>query len=143
MLDENSQTFITHVISLVLISVHLDRKTQIASLLTKKVKISDKYPDFIDDFLEKIVLVLPERTKLNKHTMNLEKDKQPSYELIYSLELIKLETLKTYIEIHLKTGFIQPFKSSTSALILFDKKSNGSFHLCIDYRGFNNFTIKN
>ena len=56
---------------------------------------------------------------------------------------MELETLKTYIKTHLKTGFIRPSKSPAGALIFFDKKSDGSFHLCVDYQGFNNLTIKN
>ena len=56
---------------------------------------------------------------------------------------MELETLKTYIETHLKTGFIRPSKSPAGAPILFDKKSDGSSCLCVDYRGLNNLTIKN
>ena len=54
-----------------------------------------------------------------------------------------METLKTYIKTHLKTGFIRPSKSPTGAPILFDKKLDDSFHLYVNYRGLNNLTIKN
>ena len=57
-------------------------------------------------FSEEKALVLPERTELNEHAIDLEDSKQPPYRPIYSLGLVKLETLKTYIETHLKTGFI-------------------------------------
>ena len=50
--------------------------------------------------------MLSEHTKLNEHTIKLETNKQLFYGLIYSLEPINLETLKMYIEIHLKIGFI-------------------------------------
>ena len=56
---------------------------------------------------------------------------------------MEVETLKTYIETHLKTGFIRPSKSPAGAPILFDKKPDGSLRLCVDYRGLNNLTIKN
>ena len=56
---------------------------------------------------------------------------------------MEVEILKTYIETHLKTGFIWPFKSSVSAFILFDKKPDSSFWLYINYRDLNNLTIKN
>ena len=59
--------------------------------------------------------------------------KQPPYRKIYSLEPVELETLKTYIETHLKTGFIWPSQSLASASILFDKKLDGSFWLCVNY----------
>ena len=51
-------------------------------------------------------MVLLKHTELNEHVINVEDGKQLSYRLIYSLGLVELETLKTYIETHLKTGFI-------------------------------------
>ena len=86
---------------------------------------------------------LPENTGMNEYTIELVKGKQSPYSLIYSLELVKLETLKTYIEIHLETGFIWPSKSLAGVLIIFDKKLDRSLCLCIDYQGLNNLTIKN
>ena len=141
-LDENSETFVVHVASLDL-GIYPDKEAQIASLLTEKVKIPDKYLDFADVFSEEKTLVLPERTELNEHAINLEDSKQPPYGPIYSLGPVELETLKTYIKTHLKTGFIRPSKSPAGAPILFDKKPDGSLRLCVDYRGLNNLTIKN
>ena len=42
--------------------------------------------------------------------MDLLDNKQSLQSLIYSLELIKLEILKTYIKANLATNFIKPFK---------------------------------
>ncbi len=47
------------------------------------------------------------------------KDKSPLYDLIYSLNLVKLETLKFYIEIYLKTEFIQLFKSFLGVFMVY------------------------
>ena len=99
--------------------------------------------DFANVFSKKKALVPPKRTKLNEHAINPENSKQPSYGLIYGLDLVEPETLKTYIEIHLKNGFIQSAQSPASALILFDKKPNGSLRLYINYQGLNNLIIKN
>ena len=99
--------------------------------------------DFAIVILQEKALVLPERNELNKHAINLEDSKQPSYGLIYSLNLLELETLKTYIKTYLKTGFIWSFKSLANASILFDKKPDGSFRLFVNYQGLKNFTIKN
>ena len=143
-LDEKSKTFVVHVASLNLAPrIHPNREAQIASLPTEEVKILDKYSDFTNVFSEEKALVLPERTELNEHAIDLEDGKQPPYGPIYSLGPVELETLKTYIKTHLKTGFIRPSKSPASAPILFDKKTNGSFRLCVDYWGLNNLTIKN
>lgn len=68
-----------------------------------------------------------------KHTIELINGKPPPYRSIYTLNLVKLETLNTYIETYLKTGFIQPFKSLADAPTLFDKKLDTSFCLCINY----------
>ena len=65
------------------------------------------------------------------------------YSLIYSLGLVDLETLKIYIKANLASQFIKPSKSPSGAPILFVQKKDGSFRLCIDYRGLNNLTIKN
>ena len=86
---------------------------------------------------------MPENTSINEHTIERVKGKQPSYGPIYSLGLVELETLKAYIETHLKTGFIRPSKSLASILILFDKKLDGNLCLCVNYQGFNNLIIKN
>ena len=133
-LDENSKTFVIHVtfFNLVLV-IYLDKKAQIASFFIKKVKISDKYLDFTNVFFKEKVLVVPEHGKLNQHAINLENGKQPPYGLIYSLVPVELETLKIYIKTHLKTGFIQRFKSLSSASILFDKNPDSNFRLCFNY----------
>ncbi len=86
---------------------------------------------------------LPENIGLNEHAIELVEGKQPPYGPIYALNSVELETLKTYIETHLKTGFIRPSKSPAVTPILFDKKLDGSLHLCVHYRGLNNLTIKN
>ena len=143
-LDEKSETFVVYVASHNLVpGIHLDRAAQIASLLTKKFKILDEYSDFANVFWEEKALVLPERIDLNKHAIKLEDGKQPPYGSIYSLGLVELEILKTYIGTHLKSGFIWPFKSPANTFILFDKKPDNSFHLYVNYWGLNNLTIKN
>ena len=143
-MDEKSETFVLHIASFNLApGIHLDRAAQISSLLTEKVKIPDKYSDFTNVFSKEKALVLPEHTELNKHAINLENGKQPPYGPIYSLGPVELKTLKIYIKTHLKIGFIWPFKSLAGAPILFNKKPDGSFRLCVDYSGLNNLTIKN
>ncbi len=49
---------------------------------------------------------LLENTNKNEHAIKLIKKKQPPYEPIYALNSVELETLKTYIKTHMKTGFI-------------------------------------
>ena len=127
------------------IAIHPARQAQIASLKAKKapVTVTEEYSDYADVFSEKPTAVLPEHTEINTHAIELEEGKQPPYGPIYSLRPVELKTLKTYIETNLANGFICPSKSPAGAPILFDRKPNGSLRLCVNYRGFNNLTIKN
>lgn len=43
---------------------------------------------------------------MSKYAIELIEKKQPSYKFIYILRPVKLETLKAYIGIYLKTRFI-------------------------------------
>ncbi len=106
-------------------------------------EVPSEYADFADVFSPKLDAELPEHTGINNHTIELVNNWQPPYGPIYSLGPMKLETLKAYIENNLANGFIRPSKSPAWASIFFDKKPDGSMRLCMDYRGFNNLTIKN
>ena len=148
-LDPGHETFVVYVASLESPSqegdVYPSRRAQIAALVVNEapISISTKYSDFANIFSPELALELPEHTRINDHAIKLVDNQQPSYGPIYSLGPVELETLKTYIETNLKNGFIRPSKSLVGAPILFDKKPDGSFQLCIDYQGLNNLTIKN
>ena len=94
-------------------------------------------------FSKESAAVLLEHTKINTHIIDLEKDKKSPYGPIYSLRLVELETLKIYIKTNLTNSFICPSKSFAGVPILFDKKPNKSFWLCVNYQGLNNIMIKN
>ena len=66
-----------------------------------------------------------------------------TYGPIQSLGLVEIKTLKAYIETNLANKFIRPLKSPANTPILFERKSNISLRLCVDYWGLNNLTIKN
>ncbi len=144
-LDENSETFVVHVATLEATTIHPSRAAQIAALKwdNAPTEIPAEYSDYIDIFSSELVMELLENTGMNEHAIKLIDDKQPPYGPIYTLRSVELETLKAYIETYLRTGFIRPSKSPADALILFDKKPNGSLRLYVDYQGLNNLTIKN
>ena len=75
-------------------------------LLAKKVSVPKDYADFSDVFSKESASVLPNCLNINQHAIDLEPSKQKPYRLIYSLDPMKLETLKTYIEINLANQFI-------------------------------------
>ena len=127
------------------LDVHPSRRPQISSLIAEEAptKVPAKYSDFADVFSPDLASELPEHTGINNHAIELVEGQQPPYGPIYSLGPVELETLKAYIETNLANGFIRPSKSPAGAPILFDRKSDGSLRLCVDYRGLNNLTIKN
>ena len=104
-----------------------------ALLLAEKVFFPAEYSDFANVFLKRSAKVLPERTKINKHAIKLENVKQPPYGPIYSLGLVELKTLKTYIKINLANSFIRPLNSPANTPILFVYKPDSSFRLCVNY----------
>ena len=86
---------------------------------------------------------LLENAGMNEYAIKLKEGKQPLFGPIYSLDLVELEILKTYIKTNLANSFIHLSKSLAGALILFHKKPNGSLRLYVDYWGLNNITIRN
>ncbi len=146
-LDENSETFVVHVSVLDVAEplIHPFRAAQIATLQWDKAstKIPAEYSDYADVFSSDLAMELPENTGMNEHAIELIERNQLPYGPIYALNPVELETLKAYIETHLKTALIRPSKFPAGAPILFDKKLDGSLRLCVNYRGLNNLTIKN
>lgn len=107
------------------------------------IKVLSKYLDYINIFLFDFIIELSKNTSMNKYIIKLIESKQLLYRLIYSLKLVELETLKTYIEIYLKIGFIQSFKFLISISILFYWKLDRNLYFCINYQSLNNLIIKN
>nr|GEU59651.1 putative reverse transcriptase domain, ribonuclease H-like domain, aspartic peptidase domain protein [Tanacetum cinerariifolium] len=61
----------------------------------------------------------------------------------YRLTPSEMKELSKQLQEHSDKGFIRPSSSPWGALILFLKKKDGSFRMCIDYRELNKLTAKN
>ena len=128
-LNSKYETFVVHVTFFSFIaffsSISLDaniypsHRPQIAGSIVNKAltKVFDRYVNFIDVLFPDLVFKLPKHTGINNHATKLVDSQQPLCGLIYSLELVELETLKAYIEINLANRFIRPYKLPINALI--------------------------
>nr|GEX37155.1 putative reverse transcriptase domain, ribonuclease H-like domain, aspartic peptidase domain protein [Tanacetum cinerariifolium] len=61
----------------------------------------------------------------------------------YRLAPLEMQELSNQLQELATQGFIRPSTSSWGALILFVKKKDGSFRMCINYRELNKLTVKN
>ncbi|GJS75454.1 putative reverse transcriptase domain-containing protein [Tanacetum coccineum] len=61
----------------------------------------------------------------------------------YRLAPMELQELSTQLQELSDKGFIRPSSSPWGAQVLFVKKKDGSFWMCIDYRKLNKLTVKN
>ncbi|XP_048635110.1 uncharacterized protein LOC106428537 [Brassica napus] len=76
-------------------------------------------------------------------TIEVEPGATPVSRAPYRLAPTEMAELKKQLEELSDKGFIRPSTSPWGAPVLFVKKKDGSFRLCIDYRGLNKVTIKN
>ena len=93
-------------------------------------------------FSEEKANELPVSSPYN-HEIKFKGDCQPPYSPIYPLSTPKLQVLREYLHDNLVKGFIQHSTSSTSTLILFVKKKDGSLQLYINYCRLNLLMKKN
>lgn len=130
-LNLNNEVFIFHLASIVSsdLAVYPFHQAQIVSLKTDETftAIPSKYTDFINVFYPDLATELPKYTGINNHTIELIDSKQILYGQIYSLELVEVKSLKTYIETNLATNFIRPSKFPVGTSMHFVWKLDSSF----------------
>nr|GFB02629.1 putative reverse transcriptase domain-containing protein [Tanacetum cinerariifolium] len=91
---------------------------------------------------EKLVRVFHQPAKWNSKS-NLIPGVAPVERAPYRLAPSEMKELSNQLKELFDKGFIRPSSSPLGASILFVKKKDGSFRMCIDYRELNKLTVKN
>ena len=68
---------------------------------------------------------------------------EPTSKIPYMMTTLDLFEFQMKLKELLDIGFIMPSISMCGAPIIFVRKKDGSFHLCIYYRDLNRATVKN
>ncbi|GJT80231.1 putative nucleotidyltransferase, ribonuclease H [Tanacetum coccineum] len=82
-------------------------------------------------------------TRQVEFQINLVPDAAPVARAPYRLAPSKMKELSEQLQELSDKGFIRPISSPWGAPVLFVKKKDGSFRMCIDYRKLNKLTVKN
>lgn len=110
---------------------------------TKEKKIEDIsiVRDFPDVFPEDVSGLPPVREL--EFRIDLVPEATPIAKSPYRLAPTEMRELASQLQELSDKGFIRPSTSPWGAPVLFVKKKDGSFRMCIDYRELNKLTIKN
>ena len=97
--------------------------------------------EYQDVFPEELTDLPPGRGLV--HEIELIPGAQPLAKSPYKMSVSEALELKDQLTQLLEQGFIRPSVFPWGAPVLFQKKKDGTFRLCIDLRGLNQCTIKN
>ncbi|GKA51259.1 putative reverse transcriptase domain-containing protein, partial [Tanacetum coccineum] len=97
--------------------------------------------DFVDVFPEDLSGLPPQRQV--EFRIDLILGATPVAKSPYRLAPSEMQELSGQLQELQDKGFIRPSNSSWGAPVLFVKKKDGSFRMCIDYRELNKLTVKN
>ncbi|GKA66094.1 putative reverse transcriptase domain-containing protein, partial [Tanacetum coccineum] len=97
--------------------------------------------EFPEVFLEDLPGLLPARQV--EFQIDLVPGAAPIARAPYRLAPAEMQELSTQLQELSDRGFIRPSSSPWGAPVLFVKKKDGSFRMCIDYRELNKLTVKN
>nr|CAD1821581.1 unnamed protein product [Ananas comosus var. bracteatus] len=98
--------------------------------------------EFEDVMPQELPKKLPPRREVD-HAIELKPGAKPPAKAPYCMAPPELEELQRQLKDLLDAGFIRPSKAPYGAPVLFQRKSDGSLRLCIDYRALNKVTVKN
>ena len=126
-LRKNNLAFLAHIV---------DKTKEETNI--QDIPVACEYPDV---FPEDLPGVTPERQV--EFRIDLVPVATPLAKSPYRLAPAEMQELSSQLSELLDKGFIRPSYSPWGAPVLFVKKKDGSFRMCIDYRELNKLTVKN
>ncbi|KAJ9547520.1 hypothetical protein OSB04_020063 [Centaurea solstitialis] len=114
----------------------IDKKTEEKSI--QDIPVVREFPEVFPEELPG----LPPPRQVEFH-IDLVPGAGPIAKSPYRLAPSEMQELSNQLQELLDKGFIRPSSSPWGAPVLFVKKKDGSFRMCIDYRELNKITIKN
>ena len=122
-------------------------KITISTQITQETKPTETVlpewcKDFRDVFSEKSHEKLPPYRPYD-HVIDLKPNFVLKIAEVYPLNPLEMETCKSFVEEHLKTGCIVSSKSLQASPFFFVLKKDGTLRPCQDYRYLNSFTVQN
>nr|GEX24590.1 hypothetical protein [Tanacetum cinerariifolium] len=99
------------------------------------------FHDFLEVFLEDLPGIPP--TRQVEFQIDLVPGATPVAWAPYRLDSSEMKELSDQLKKLADKGFIRPSSSPWEALVLFVKKKDRSFQMCIDYQELNKLTVKN
>ncbi|XP_022975335.1 uncharacterized protein LOC111474513 [Cucurbita maxima] len=102
-------------------------------------EVLDSYADIMPESLPQ---TLPPRRGID-HEIELLPGVKPPAKNAYRMASPELAELRKQLDELLTAGFIHPAKAPYEALVLFQKKKDGTLGLCIDYRALKKVMVRN
>ena len=117
--------------------------TELAQQTEKpKAELPQPYADFSNVFKKKTIDELPPSQTFN-HAIELNEGFFPRVAKVYPLNPKEQEACRVFVDEHLKSRKIVPFKSLKALPFFFVPKKNGSVRSYQDYQYLNSHTVKN
>nr|GEV23462.1 putative reverse transcriptase domain-containing protein [Tanacetum cinerariifolium] len=124
-------------------SILFDPGANMSFVSTAFSSLIDIIPTILDHevFLEDLPGIPP--TRQVEFQIDLVLGVAPVAQALYRLASSEMKELSDQLQELSDKGFIRPSSSPWGALVLFVKKKDGSFQMCIEYRELNKLTMKN
>ncbi|GJY16123.1 putative reverse transcriptase domain-containing protein, partial [Tanacetum coccineum] len=133
-----TQKYIDQGCQVFLIQMMMEEETKIPERRIKDVPVVRDFPEVFPEDLPGLPL-----TRQVEFHIELIPGAEPVARAPYRLSPAEMKELAEQLKELSDKGFIRPTSSPWGAPILFVKKKDGSFRMCIDYRELNKLTVKN